>query len=121
MNVAAIVLALVLAVAFLASGTVKVLSLAPAKADADRFGMSYNAFKVIGVLEAAGGAGLAIGVLATDFWWIGVAAAVGLVALTIGALITHIRAGDPAAKAAGAPIFGILAAVAGILIYLNAA
>lgn len=121
MNVAAIILASVLALACLAAGSMKVLSLPPAKADADRFGMSYGSYKVIGLLEAAGGIGLAIGVFVADFWWVGVAAAVGLVALTIGALITHVRAGDPAAKAAGAPIFGVLAAVAGILIYLNAA
>lgn len=120
MNIATIVIALLLALAFAASGIVKILSLPPAKADADRFGMSYNAFKGIGVLEFLGGAGLAIGALVADFWWVGVAAAVGLVLLTAGALVTHLRAGDPAAKAAGAPLFGVLSAVAGILIYLNA-
>lgn len=120
MNIATIILALVLALAFVATGIMKVALAAPMKADADRFGMSHGLYRIIGVLEFAGGAGLAIGALATDFWWIGVAAAVGLVALTIGALATHIRTGDPAAKAAGAPVFGLLVAVAGILIYLNA-
>ncbi|MFB9661820.1 DoxX family protein [Glycomyces mayteni] len=120
MNIATIVLALVLAVAFAASGIVKILTLPPAKADADRFGISHNAYKGIGVLEFLGGAGLAIGALVTDFWWVGTAAAAGIVALTVGALLTHLRVKDPAGKAAGAPLFGVLAAAAGVLIYLNA-
>jgi hypothetical protein len=120
MHIATIAIALPLALAFAASGIVKILSLPPARADADRFGMSYNVFKGIGALEFLGGAGLATGALVTDLWWIGVAAAVGLVMLTAGALAAHVRAGDPAAKAAGAPLFGVLSIVAGVLIQLNA-
>ncbi|MEU4342395.1 DoxX family protein [Nocardia sp. NPDC023852] len=89
------------------------------RADAERFGFSHTIYRGIGLLEILGGAGLLIGATLTAFWWIGVAAAVGLIALTVGALATHLRVGDPLAKAAGAPLFGIVAAITASLIYLN--
>lgn len=46
----------------------------------------------LGLLKAAGAAGLALGLLGIP--WVAQAAAVGLVLFFVGAIATHVRAGD---------------------------
>lgn len=66
---------------------------------ANRFGIPWSEYRLIGLAELAAAAG----VLAGLFWRpIGVAAALGMVALVVGALAFHRRAADDAREAAPA-------------------
>jgi uncharacterized membrane protein YphA (DoxX/SURF4 family) len=97
MKATVIVLSVLLAASSLASGTAKLVGVPLMRADAQRFGFAYPAYRLIGATELAAAAGLLAGLL----WWpVGAAAAVGLVCLTAGAVLTHRRAGDPPAKLA---------------------
>jgi uncharacterized membrane protein YphA (DoxX/SURF4 family) len=112
MSVLAIVLAVLLGVSFAGAGVAKLAGLAVMREDAKRLGLSYQVFRVVGVLEVCGAAGL-IGGLA--FAPLAVAAATGLVGLAVGAVVCHVRAGDPVVKPIAAALVGLLTAVAGVL------
>jgi uncharacterized membrane protein YhaH (DUF805 family) len=91
MNAVVVTLAVVLALAFLAAGGSKLAS-APQTVDmADHLGIKRDRYRLIGVPELLGAAGVLVGL---EIVAIGVAAAVGLAALTIGAAVTHRRAHD---------------------------
>lgn len=64
----------------------------------------------LGLLKAAGAAGLLVGLLGVPV--IGAAAASGLVLFFVGALVTHLRAGDRSASLAFPASFLLLAAAA---------
>lgn len=106
------VISLVLAALFILGGVAKLIGIPAMRADADRFGLPYRGFRLIGVMECAGGAGLLTGSL-----WkpLPVAAAVGLVLLLAGAVTYHVRVKDPAAKVAGPIVIGLLVVAAGLL------
>jgi hypothetical protein len=91
MHIAAVVLSLVLAVAMLGSGVVK-LARAPQMIENMRaVHVSIPQMVVLGVLEVAATVGLVIGL-----WWgpLGLAAAIGAVLYFGGAVVAHIRASD---------------------------
>lgn len=64
-----------------------------ARATASRLRVAAPIYRLAGVAQLAGAAGLIAGL---RFNWRGVTAAACLVALMVGALTSHIRAGDPA-------------------------
>jgi hypothetical protein len=102
------ILAVILAVFFGLTGAMKVLALAPARQLAADVHYSIPAYRMIGVLELAGAAGVIIAIFA--FPLLGVLAALGLLTLMGAALGTHVRNGDPVGKAAPAVVLGLLAA-----------
>lgn len=108
MYLATIVLSALLAVAFLASGGLKLAGVQRMRDGAERAHFPYPAWRGIGVLEVAGAAGLLVGLAFTP---LGIAAAIGLVLLMIGAAVTHLRVGDPAAQALPSTVLALLAAV----------
>lgn len=117
MFVAAAVLSLVLAVAFVGTGAQK-LGGRPAVVDGlGRLGVSPTLVRVIGSLEIAGAAGLAAGLAIA---WLGAAAAVGLTCLMVGAVAYHVRADDYAdprwrGPALMPPVLLVLTAAAAVL------
>ncbi|NUP18928.1 MAG: DoxX family protein [Streptomyces sp.] len=86
-----LVLAGLVALGFMAVGLSKILALAPMRDLAAEAGFSVGAYRVIGGLEVAGAAGVALG-LAVPL--LGVLAGAGLLLLMAGAVITHGRNGD---------------------------
>jgi len=86
-----IVLAVIAAVVFLLFGAAKVFALAPMRERAAHAGFSVGAYRVIGVLEVAGAAGLLVGLAVRV---LGFLAGVGLLLLLAGAVVTHVRNRD---------------------------
>ncbi|WP_300006936.1 DoxX family protein [Pseudonocardia sp.] len=108
MSVAVIVLSVLLALVFLVAGSAKLAGHGLMLASADHLGFPRTAYRLIGVADVAGAAGLALGV------WIpalGIAAAAGLVLLTICAVVVHLRAGDRAKDYSPPAVLGVLAGV----------
>lgn len=89
--IVSLVLACFLALGFTALGGAKILALAPMRDLAAEAGFSVGAYRVIGVLEVAGAAGVALGLLVPV---LGALAGSGLLLLMAGAAITHGRKGD---------------------------
>jgi uncharacterized membrane protein YphA (DoxX/SURF4 family) len=106
-----IVVAVALALAFVAAGASKVAR-APRTVDmADHLGVPRDRYRLIGVAELFGATGVLIGL---KFVPVGIAAAVGLVALMIGAAAIHSRAKDgpkEIAPAVGLAVIGLAYAV----------
>ncbi|MCG8914513.1 DoxX family protein [Actinokineospora sp. PR83] len=90
------------------TGGLKLAAVPAMRARAAHLGFSVRAFRVLGALELAGVAGLAVGLFAAP---IGVAAAVGLTAMMVGAVVCHLRAGDPPAATVPALVVAALLAV----------
>ncbi|WP_200304743.1 DoxX family protein [Streptomyces adelaidensis] len=86
-----LVLTCLVALGFTAVGVTKILALAPMRVLAAEAGFSVGAYRVIGVLELAGAAGVLLG-LAVPL--LGALAGTGLLLLMAGAVITHGRKGD---------------------------
>ncbi|MDN3352246.1 DoxX family protein [Actinomadura sp. DC4] len=106
MFIVAVVLAVLLALAFGAAGGQKVAGVKSAMDNADHLRFSHNTWKGIGALEVLGAIGLLVGLA---LWPLGVAAGAGLVLLMAGAVIVHIRNGDPIKVFAPALVLGVLA------------
>jgi uncharacterized membrane protein YphA (DoxX/SURF4 family) len=87
--VAAAILGVLLALAFLASGGSKLASVPTQEETRARLGVSPRPWRWVGVAEVAGAAGLVVGLAVPA---IAVAAAVGFVVLMVGAAATHVRA-----------------------------
>jgi uncharacterized membrane protein YphA (DoxX/SURF4 family) len=83
------VLAIVVAVMFVATGGVKLFSVPQSLAIRDSLDVPPAQWKLIGVLEWLGAAGVAVGLA---YEWLGAVAAVALAALIVGAIVTRIRA-----------------------------
>jgi uncharacterized membrane protein YphA (DoxX/SURF4 family) len=110
--IATAVLATLLAAGFVAAGLPKVLAQPAAVDNARQLGYSLSAFRLIGLLELSGSAGLLIGL----FWApLGVAAAAGLALLVLGAVITHLRRRDPVNVLAPAVVFFLTSVVVLVL------
>ena len=105
MDIVVIALSAVLALGFLSLGGAKIRGVPQMADNAAHLGYQLGTFRAIGVLEAAGAAGLVIGI----FWpLLGIAAAAGLVALLVGAAVAHLRAKDELRSVVPAALFGVL-------------
>ncbi|MFJ1973816.1 DoxX family protein [Streptomyces sp. NPDC087903] len=102
-----LVLACLLALGFTAVGVPKILALEKMRELAAESGFPVGAYRVIGVLEVAGAAGVLLG-LAVPV--LGVLAGAGLLLLMAGAAITHGRKGDGLRGMAPALACAVLAA-----------
>ena len=83
------VLAIVVAVLFVSTGGVKLFNVPASLAIRDSLDVPANQWRLIGVLEWLGAAGVLVG-LAEE--WVGRLAAIALAALIVGAIATRIRA-----------------------------
>jgi hypothetical protein len=92
-------LSIALALLFLAAAAGKLTG--QTQEMATHLGIDAPRWRVIGVLELAGVAGVLAGL---EWEWLGVAAAGGLVLTSIGAIATHVKAGDPLKAAVPASI-----------------
>jgi DoxX-like family len=103
----AIVTAL-LAALFAFAGLIKLFGVRQSLAIRDHLGVKPVQWRVIGLLELAGVAGVLAGLA-----WVplGVAAAIGLALLVLGAIVFHVRASDCVADVAPA-VIGLGLAVA---------
>lgn len=108
MFIVTIVLAVLLALGYGASGLQKVTGSESGLKSADHVGVSHGRWKAIGGLEILAAVGLLVGLAV---WPLGVAAGIGLVLLMAGAITYHLRAGDSAKLFGPAAIFGLLSLV----------
>lgn len=107
MFVTTLILSILLALFFAATGTPKIAGARLMHEVAGHFGLATVAVRGIGALELAGSAGLVIGL---PFAPLGVAAAAGLTALMTCAVTLHARKHDPATRIAAPAVAGVLAA-----------
>ncbi|MFE4824267.1 DoxX family protein [Streptomyces sp. NPDC056704] len=96
-------------------GAIGVLNTLASPKLAAETGFSVAAYRRIGVLQLAGGAGAALGLAVPP---LGGLAGVGLLLLLAGAVIVHLRKGDPVAKFVPAAVCAVL--VASYLVALSA-
>ena len=109
------VIAILLAVGFAASGLLKVAAVKPMRDLAAEIHYSIRADRMIGALEVAAAAGLALSLFSAAP--LGVLAAGGLVMLMGAAVGTHLQNGDAVVKAAPPAALGVIAI--GYLVALN--
>lgn len=60
----------------------------------EHLGYSANQYRLVGLSEVAGAAGVVIGLVSRKYEWIGLAAGTGFCSLLLGALIAHARVED---------------------------
>ncbi len=106
--IAKVIVTALLAALFAFAGLIKVVGLRQSLAIRDHLGVQPAPWRVIGLLELAGVAGVLVGLVWAP---IGVAAAVGLALLVLGAIVFHVRASDSAADTVPA-VVGLGLAVA---------
>ena len=107
MNLAANILAGILAAFFFSVGAAKVLAVPRMRTAAHEAGYSITAYRGIGILEMAGAAGLVVGMVVPA---LGTLAGAGLLVLLAGAIITHLRNHDEPTAYAPAVVTGVLVA-----------
>ena len=116
MFILTVVLAIVVALVFGGAGLAKIAKQSAMVAARQHLGIPTALWRVIGILEVLGAAGVVVG-LHQDLPVIGVLAAAGLVGMSIGATYYHQRAGDsipqwlPAVVAGSLTIFYAIARV----------
>ena len=108
MALAIIILSVLLALAFVGSGALKLAGAKQSLQIRDQLRVPAQLWRLIGALEVAAGIGLAAG-LAVPM--LGLASAVGLSALMIGAVAAHARANDLRNAPPAAVLFVLAAAV----------
>ena len=108
MFVVTIVLAVLLSLAYAASGAQKVLGVKSGLEAADHINVSHGLWKAIGGLEILAVIGLLVGLAVAP---LGVAAGIGIVLLMAGAVVFHVRAGDKVKQFGPAVVLGLLALV----------
>ena len=106
--VAKIVVTALLAALFGFAGLIKVVGVRQSLAIRDHLGVDPTQWRLIGLLELAGVAGVLVGLTWAP---IGIAAAIGLTLLIMGAIVFHVRASDSVADTAPA-VIGLGLAVA---------
>ncbi len=116
MPIAIIVLSILLAVAFTGASLSKLTGQSAMRDAATHFGIPWARYRLIGVLELAGAAGVLVGFALTI---LGAAAAVGLTLLMIAAVATHRRAGDGLGQMAPPGVLGVISAVAAVLYIMH--
>lgn len=89
MHIAAVALSLLLAVAMLGSGVMKLLGTAQMTENMRVVNVSVPQMRVLGVLELLATVGLVVGLWVPA---IGIAAAIGAVVYFAGAVVAHVRA-----------------------------
>ncbi|WP_144751505.1 DoxX family protein [Curtobacterium pusillum] len=91
MHIAAVVLSLVLALAMLGSGVMKLIRNPRIVASMEKVHVTPPQMIVLGLLEVAATVGLVVGL-----WWtpLAIAAAIGSVVYFAGAVVAHLRAHD---------------------------
>ena len=106
MSVPVIVLTVLVVLLFLAAGIPKITAAPRTVEQADHLGVPRGLYRLVGVLEVLGAAGVVVGL-----WlpWLGAAAGVGLVLLMLGAVGSHLRAKDPLKALAPAVLAVVLA------------
>ncbi len=111
------VLLIVLSLPFLASGAMKVAGAAAMRKSADHLGLSFGTYRLIGLLEIAGAAGLLAGLAVRP---LAIAAAAGLCLLMIGAVVFHVRAKDSAGEITPAAVLALLSLATAVIVPLAA-
>ena len=106
--VAKIVVTALLAALFGFAGLIKVVGVRQSLAIRDHLSVDPKLWRLIGLLELAGVAGVLVGLTWVP---IGIAAAIGLALLILGAIVFHVRASDSVADTAPA-VIGLGLAVA---------
>jgi hypothetical protein len=106
--VAKIIVTALLAAMFAFAGLIKVVGVRQSLAIRDHLGVDPTQWRLIGLLELAGVAGVLAGLKWAP---IGIAAAIGLTLLILGAIVFHVRASDSVADTAPA-VIGLGLAVA---------
>ena len=110
--IADVIVTALLALLFGFAGLIKLFGVRQSLAIRDHLGVKAAQWRMIGILELAGVAGVLVGLAWAP---IGVAAAIGLSLLALGAIVFHGRAADSAADTAPAVIGLGLAAATVIL------
>ena len=108
MMTAKVIVTALLAALFGFASLIKVVGLRQSLAIRDHLGVKPVQWRLIGLLELAGVAGVLVGLARPP---IGVAAAIGLALLVLGAIVFHVRASDSVADTAPA-VIGVGLAVA---------
>lgn len=117
MFVASIAVSVLLVVVFVFSGVRKIPGAATAATEAEHLHLPLAGYRLIGVAEVLGAAGLLVGIACAP---LGVLAAGALVVLMIGAVGTHLRVHDPIGRWAPAAAIVLLAIAALVLRLLSA-
>lgn len=112
MGIAIVVLSILLAAAFAMAGASKIAGVAQMRESAAHLKVPWSQYRLIGVAEVAGAAGLLIGL---KVHFLGALAAICLTALMAGAVLFHRRAGDPPAAMAPAAVLLVLSLVLVVL------
>jgi hypothetical protein len=112
MNTATVVVTILVAALFTFTGSIKLLGVRQSLEIRDRLGVKPRQWRLIGVCELAGVAGVLVGLVWAP---IGIAAAIGLALLTIGAIAYHVRVSDTVADLAPAVIGVLLALTTAVL------
>jgi hypothetical protein len=112
MDTATVIVTLLLAALFTFAASIKLLGVSQSLAIRDHLGVNPVQWRLIGVCELAGVAGVLVGLMWAP---IGIAAAIGLALLSIGAIAFHLRASDSVADTAPAVIGLALAAATAVL------
>ena len=115
MHLAALILSIVLGLAMLASGVMKLIRAPRIVALMAAVHVTPPQLTVLGALQVASTIGLIAGVI----WFppLAIAASIGLVLYFAGAIVAHLRAGDPAMQ--GAIAFLLLASAVTITLLLG--
>ena len=111
MSIAIIVLSALLAVAFLGSGSLKLVAAKQSLQMRDQLHVGAQLWRLVGALEVAGAVGLAAGFVVPV---LGIAAAVGLALLMVGGIVAHARAQD--VRNAGPATLLLMLAVATVVV-----
>jgi hypothetical protein len=107
METATVVVTILLAALFAFAASIKLLGVPQSLAIRDHLGVKPLQWRLIGVCELAGVAGVLVGLVWAP---IGIAAAIGLALLSIGAIAFHLRASD-GPKDTAAAVIGLALAV----------
>ena len=108
MNVAAWIVGAILMAIFTLSGVSKLLDIGQMPAARGKFGYRKRDFRLIGLAELAGVAGLVIGLVRFSLEYIAIAAALGLAIVMFGALMAHARVEDEGKDIAPAAVVLVL-------------
>ncbi|GII93198.1 DoxX family protein [Sinosporangium siamense] len=112
MFIALVVVSILVALGFVLAGLPKAIGNPAIVKELGRLGVSPGFTRITGTLEVLGGLGTLAGI------WIGILgilAPIGLIIVMIGAIVTHVRAGDPASQTARPVPLLVLALAALIL------
>lgn len=112
MSATLIALTVVVALLFLLAGVPKIAAAPKTVEQADHLGVPRGLYRVVGVLEVLGAAGVVAGLWLS---WLGVAAGAGLVLLVLGAVVSHLRAKDPVKALAPAVLALVFAGAYAVL------